>query len=66
MSSRALRPCLVADEASDACASSPSRQQAQARVLAKATTGKVIGADPRCVLLTLGCQAGTPNRLLFV
>ncbi len=41
-------------------------QQAQARVLAKATTGKVIGADPRCLVLTLGCQAGTPNRLLFV
>jgi len=43
-----------------------SSQQAQARVLAKATTGKVIGADPRCLLPILGCQPGTANRLLFV
>ena len=43
-----------------------SSQEAQARVLAKATTGKIIGVDPRCVLLTLGCQPGTANRLLFV
>jgi len=43
-----------------------SSQQAQARVLAKATTGKIIGADPRCGLRILRCQSATANRLLFV
>jgi len=43
-----------------------SGQQAQARVLAKTTVGKIIGADPPCSLLSLGCQPATANRLLFV
>ena len=41
-------------------------QQAQARVLARATTGKIAGADSRCAVLVLGCRPATPNRLLFV
>jgi len=41
-------------------------QQAQARVLARATTGKIAGADSGCALLVLGCRPATPNRLLFV
>jgi len=39
-------------------------QQAQNRVLAGATTGRIIGADRRCVLLG-GCRPATANRLLF-
>lgn len=41
-------------------------QQAQARVLGRATTGRIIGTEPRCALLILGCLPGSPNRLLFV
>ncbi len=42
-----------------------SSQQAQYRVLAQATTGRVTGTGPRCALL-VGCRpATTGNRLLF-
>ncbi len=43
-----------------------SSQQAQARVLARATPGVVTATERRCVLL-VGCRPATPdNRLLFV
>ncbi|MEO5679804.1 MAG: S8 family peptidase [Acidimicrobiales bacterium] len=45
--------------------SGTTAQQAQARVLAQATTGRVKGAEQTCALLILGCRPATPNRLLY-
>ena len=40
-------------------------QQAQSRVLAAATTGRLSGVESRCGLLR-GCRPASPNRLLFL